>query len=75
VIIEGHTDSDGDDKSNLQLSEDRAQAVRLFLVNTYDFISPGMVDAIGYGEERPIAPNDNPANKELNRRVEIVIWE
>jgi outer membrane protein OmpA-like peptidoglycan-associated protein len=75
VVIEGHTDSDGNDKDNLTLSEERANSMRSFLVDTYEFISPGMVEAIGYGEERPIAPNDSEQNKGINRRVEIVIWE
>ena len=75
VIIEGHTDSDGNDDENLQLSQERADAMRSFLVDTYEFIPAGMVDAVGYGEERPIAPNDSEQNKTRNRRVEIVIWE
>ena len=75
VVIEGHTDSDGNDKDNLRLSEERANSMRSFLVDTYEFISPGMVEAVGYGEERPIAPNDSEQNKAINRRVEIVIWE
>ena len=75
VVIEGHTDSDGNDNDNLELSEERANSMRSFLVDTYKFISPGMVDAVGYGEERPIAANDSDENKAINRRVEIVIWE
>ena len=74
VIIEGHTDSDGNAEANRYLSERRAEAVRQILLNTYDFITPGMIEARGYGEERPIVENDTPANKEINRRVEVIIW-
>lgn len=75
IIIEGHTDSDGDEKDNFKLSETRAQVVRQYLINTYSFITPGMIDARGYGEERPMVNNDTPENKTLNRRIEIVVWE
>ena len=75
LIIEGHTDADGDEESNQKLSEQRAQTVRDYLVTAYDFITPGMIDAIGYGEERPIVNNDTPENKMLNRRIEVVVWE
>jgi len=75
IIIEGHTDSDGDDASNLMLSENRAQAVTQFIINAYNFITPAMVEARGYGEEKPIVNNDTPENKALNRRIEVVVWE
>ena len=75
VVIEGHTDSDGNDADNLELSEERANSMRSFLVDTYEFISPGMVDAVGFGEQRPMVENDTEENKAMNRRVEIVIWE
>lgn len=75
LVIEGHTDSDGDEKDNFKLSETRAQVVRQYLINTYKFITPTMVEARGFGEERPMVSNDTPENKALNRRIEIVIWE
>jgi len=75
IVIEGHTDSDGDEKDNFRLSETRAQVVRQYLINTFKFITPGMVEARGFGEERPMVNNDTPENKSLNRRIEIVVWE
>ena len=78
LIIEGHTDSDGDLAYNQRLSEERAKNVRGFLVNNprlEGFITENMIDAVGYGEERPIVPNDSPENKKLNRRIEVIIWE
>lgn len=78
VIIEGHTDSDGDPDYNQRLSEQRAKTLRALLVNNVlyeDFITPQMIVAVGYGEERPIVPNDSDLNKALNRRIEIIVWE
>jgi outer membrane protein OmpA-like peptidoglycan-associated protein len=75
IIIEGHTDSDGDEDPNQLLSDQRSEAVVQFLVNTYPFITTGMIESRGYGETQPIAPNDTPENKKLNRRIEVVIWE
>jgi len=75
LVIEGHTDADGDEADNQELSEMRAQTVRQYLINTYKFISPGMIQAKGFGEARPLVNNDTPENKALNRRIEIVVWE
>jgi outer membrane protein OmpA-like peptidoglycan-associated protein len=75
IVIEGHTDSDGDEKENFRLSEQRAQVVRQYLINTFKFITPGMIEAKGFGEERPMVNNDTPENKTLNRRIEIIVWE
>lgn len=75
VLIEGHTDADGDEKENFRLSEQRAQVVRQFLINAYKFITPGMIEAKGFGEERPLVNNDTPENKTINRRIEVVVWE
>ena len=74
--IYGHTDSISDEAFNLQLSQERADAVSAELKK--DGVS-AMLDATGYGESKPIAPNenadgsDNPAGRALNRRVEIFI--
>ena len=74
--IYGHTDSISDDAFNLQLSQERADAVMAEL--TKDGVS-STLDATGYGESKPIAPNenadgsDNPSGRALNRRVEIFI--
>ena len=74
--IYGHTDSVSDEAFNQKLSEDRANAVSAELKK--DGVS-AILDATGYGESKPIAPNenadgsDNPAGRALNRRVEIFI--
>ena len=75
IIIEGHTDSDGDDEGNQILSDKRANEVVKFLINTFPFITDGMMEARGYGENQPIVPNDTPENKKLNRRIEVIVWE
>jgi len=75
VIIEGHTDSDGDATTNLLLSQARADAVANYLVTKNDFISAEMVEAHGYGATRPVASNDTPENKLLNRRIEVIVWD
>ena len=75
LVIEGHTDSDGDANANHQLSVARAETIRQYLIDAYDFITPAMVDAKGFGEERPVVPNSSPENKTLNRRIEVIVWE
>ena len=75
LFIDGHTDSDGDARSNQDLSKKRAELVRTLLIDTYAFITPAMIEARGYGEERPIANNDTPENKALNRRIEVMVWQ
>lgn len=75
LIIEGHTDSDGETSFNQNLSEIRAEAVRQYLIRTYDFIPAAMIESRGYGEGRPVVPNDTPENKTLNRRIEVIVWE
>jgi outer membrane protein OmpA-like peptidoglycan-associated protein len=71
VEISGHTDSDGSEMYNLRLSQARAQAVVDYLVSRG--ISPSRLIAKGYGESRPVAPNDTPENKQKNRRTELKI--
>ena len=65
--IEGHTDSDGDDNMNLQLSKDRAMSVTKWL--TENGIACKRLLPVGFGERRPLAANDTPENKAKNRRV------
>ncbi len=69
IRIEGHTDSRGSDKSNLRLSQERAESVMLFLVE--NGISRSRLTAVGFGEARPIASNRNRRGRTLNRRVEF----
>lgn len=71
IEIEGHTDSDGTPERNQRLSDRRAQSVLDYLVRAG--VSPGRLSAIGYGEDRNIAPNDTPENKALNRRIEFAV--
>jgi len=71
VSIEGFTDSVGNPGSNQVLSERRADAVRFALIDRG--IDPARLEARGYGEEYPVASNTNPAGRQMNRRVEIVI--
>jgi outer membrane protein OmpA-like peptidoglycan-associated protein len=71
VKILGHTDADGQDAANLDLSKRRAASVKAelsknFGVNTDRIVTDGM------GESQPVAPNDTPVNKALNRRVEFI---
>lgn len=70
IIVEGHTDSLGNNNYNQQLSERRAQMVRDKILRLLD-IDFGKVRAIGYGEERPIADNGNYQGRLRNRRVVI----
>jgi len=69
VEIEGHTDDIGDDRGNLLLSEQRAQAVHQYL--TSKGVDARRISPKGYGESRPIVANDNPVNRSTNRRVEF----
>ncbi|MFJ1472979.1 OmpA family protein [Capnocytophaga cynodegmi] len=67
--IEGHTDSTGNKAKNLTLSQERADSVRLYLVQRG--VSDTRLSAKGYGVEKPIASNKNAKGRALNRRVEI----
>ncbi len=71
VLILGHTDSDGDNASNLDLSKRRAASVKIELINNYG-IDAGRLETDGKGETQPLAPNDNALNKAKNRRVEFI---
>ena len=71
VLIEGHTDSTGSDSYNQELSERRANAVRMALLNSG--ISSDRIASRGYGEAFPVASNDTAEHRQLNRRVEIIL--
>lgn len=71
LSIEGHTDSDGSDESNLKLSHDRAGSVKTYLVETYK-IDAGRLESKGWGEGKPIDANATAEGKANNRRVELV---
>ncbi len=71
-LIAGHTDSQGNDAYNLNLSENRALAVKSYLEANMG-LPEDQFESIGYGESRPIASNDSPDGRRQNRRIEIVI--
>lgn len=71
VKIVGYTDSDGADDANLDLSKRRGASVKNELVKTFG-IDASRLESDGAGETKPVAPNDTPANKALNRRVEFI---
>ena len=71
VKIIGHTDSDGADAANLDLSKRRAASVKNELVKNFG-VEASRLESDGMGEKQPVAPNDNPVNKALNRRVELI---
>ncbi len=76
IVIEGHTDNlpihRGKYKSNWELSAARAFAVRDYFI-TYEGIDEKRISCVGYGEYRPVAPNDTEENRAKNRRIEIKI--
>ncbi len=74
LSIEGHTDSDGDDALNLELSERRAASVKQHLVDTFG-IDASRLETAGFGETVPMAENDTSEGKAENRRVELVRME
>ena len=69
VEVSGYTDSDGSPETNKLLSERRARAVADALVA--DGVPRGQISSAGYGEDKPVAANDTPKNKALNRRIEF----
>ena len=69
VSIEGHTDDEGDDSKNKNLSKERARVIKEWLVEQE--IVQGRMDAKGWGEEKPIASNETPGGREKNRRIEV----
>ncbi len=73
LTIEGHTDSHGSDNKNLELSQERAEAVRQYLLANMSNINRDQIDAVGYGENKPIANNETREGRAKNRRIDIVI--
>lgn len=72
ILIEGHTDAHGSDSANLILSQDRADAVKQYLV-THFGANAEKISSIGYGEARPVATNETAAGRARNRRIDLVI--
>lgn len=71
ITIEGHTDSKGKDDANLELSRKRAESVKSFLIS--QGVDEKRLEAIGFGETKPIADNKTAKGRSLNRRVEFHI--
>lgn len=72
ILIEGHTDSTGEDLYNLSLSQKRAREVENFLVSQR--VKSGRIDTHGYGEKQPLSDNATNAGRQSNRRVEVAIY-
>jgi outer membrane protein OmpA-like peptidoglycan-associated protein len=73
LIVEGHTDSTGNDATNQSLSKARAEAVQSFLVSRG--IESARISSVGLGSSRPVADNKTSDGRANNRRVEIVVQQ
>lgn len=73
IEIEGHTDAEGTPERNQRLADRRARAVADYLVRAG--VDASKLAAVGYGETRPVAPNDTPENRARNRRIEFTVRE
>ena len=71
LAVEGHTDSIGSEEYNQKLSEQRANAVREYLVS--QGVSSTAITARGFGKSQPVASNDTAVGRQQNRRVEMVV--
>jgi outer membrane protein OmpA-like peptidoglycan-associated protein len=72
LLIEGHTDSQGSNRMNQRLSQNRAEAVQNYLIENFR-ISPTRITAKGYGASRPIANNETEEGRAKNRRIDLLI--
>lgn len=70
IRVAGHTDNVGNPRRNQALSAERAQAVRDYLVS--HGVDGGRIEAVGYGDQHPIASNDTEEGRQQNRRIEAV---
>lgn len=72
IVVEAHRDANPDMRYRaVEITKRRAQAVRDFLVSRG--VDPARLQAVGFGEERPLVPNDSPENRAKNRRIELRI--
>ena len=71
LAIEGHTDNIGGDEANMKLSQQRADAVRDFVVQ--QGLPQDAVSAVGLGKAEPVADNSTNEGRQKNRRVEIIV--
>ena len=72
IIIEGHTDSQGDDQLNQKLSQQRADSIKQYMINAMRIPSFRII-ATGFGETRPVANNETTLGREKNRRIDVVL--
>lgn len=72
IKVEGHTDSFGGDEMNLKLSQDRADAVKAYLMANMG-LDESRIEAVGFGESNPIANNETSEGRTKNRRIDIII--
>ena len=72
VVIAGHTDSYGNDATNLALSKRRASAVREYLLANMS-LNQNRISAVGYGEAQPISSNETSAGRARNRRIDVIV--
>ncbi|MGD9670873.1 MAG: OmpA family protein [Hyphomicrobiaceae bacterium] len=73
IRVEGHTDSTGRASFNKTLSEQRAKAVAGYLKKAG--VAANRIEAVGYGQEKPVASNSTPAGRAQNRRIEFTVVE
>jgi len=71
MVVEGHTDSQGTESSNMELGQRRAQAVRDYLVSRG--VPGDIITSVGIGQGRPVGDNSTAAGRQQNRRVEIIV--
>ena len=69
--VAGHTDSTGNHQANVNLSKSRANSVRQYLID--QGVASNRLSASGYGPDKPVASNDTPVGRSMNRRVELVL--
>ena len=73
VEIQGHTDDRGGRRRNMELSQQRADSVRQWLID--HGVEASRIEARGYGPDQPLVPNITPGNRARNRRVQFLIRE
>ncbi len=72
ILLEGHTDSQGNAVTNKRLSEERASAVREYIIANMG-MSRQQITSVGYGSEKPVASNKSTEGRAFNRRIDVVI--
>ncbi|MFH1861392.1 MAG: OmpA family protein, partial [bacterium] len=72
IELQGHTDSQGGEAANLELSKKRADSVRKYLIKNLQ-LEEDRITAVGYGEDKPVASNDTATGRAQNRRIDVII--